>query len=50
MSVDSLASAAFDAGRPYHSAAGRPFLIDQEPVASPRVRTTGLRIPPPLRT
>ena len=49
MSAVSRASAGAGAGRANHAGSGRPFLMDQVPVAAPRLSTTGLSIPPPLR-
>ena len=49
MSAVSRASAGAGVGRANHAGSGRPFLMDQVPVAAPRLSTTGLNIPPPLR-
>ena len=49
MSAVSRASAGAGVGRANHAGSGRPFLMDQVPVAAPRLSTTGLSIPPPLR-
>ena len=45
MSVASLASAGAGAGGPNHAGSGRPFLMDQVPVAAPAIEYDGFEHP-----